>query len=172
MSLALPWVEHREQARLGQTLGALHRRSDDAQRTTPRYTAPNLSPLCQFGHEKDIHWFNPICSVHRLTLLPSALVIMSDFRSCQLVVPHQHLLPARSRLPPLSASPPHLALSSHLENDFTILQETRCSECSGKAKKKTAIDLPPVKYKALNVNSPKKSPPQPSEVGTIISHFT
>lgn len=145
MFLAVPGVEHPEQVRLRQTLGALHRWSDDPQRTAPHPTAPNLAPHCQSDHEKAIRWLNPICSLHRLALLPLVLGIILDFHSCQLVVPHQHLFPARSGLPPLSPSPPHLGFSSRLENDFTASQETRCSECSGKPRKQLFI------YHLLNI---------------------
>lgn len=56
-------------------------------------TAPKLAPFCQSlatnkNKNKNICWLNPVCPVHRLALLPFALIIFLDFHPCQLVVPH------------------------------------------------------------------------------------
>lgn len=78
----------------GQTLGALHRRPEDPQGS--RHGRSSHRPqtgsfLSKSGHKKNknnICWLNPVCPVHRLALLPFALIIFLDFHPCQLVVPH------------------------------------------------------------------------------------
>lgn len=117
--------------------------------------------------EKAVRWLSPVCPEHRL-----APRVWNSFRltSVPTGCPGEHLPPARSKCTPPSASPPHLGLASHLENDLTTLQDLvfRAFQES----KKALIYLAPIKYKALNANRLKKSPPHPSKVDATNPHFT